>query len=1019
MKRLICLALYLSIVSSRAAQSNYSFTRVADTATAEPSGTGTFTSFNYASIEYGTVAFSAFAQGQSHVGLYRLAAGQGLEKVSDIITPAGPPFILDRSHLVYSKSVPGIGNSVIRLDSQTETQIVAWDDPVPFGTGAFNIGIAPFAADFGFVAYSGVGDNDAGLLISNGRQTSLVVDRSSALPGGSSCGPNLLTVGNLDYQSSTIVFTANFPCISRAIYAWTNFTTKLLADLNSNPPLGGKFSSFGELQIVSNQVVFTAKLAGPQPAPEGIYSTPLDGSGAVTTLVDTTQFIPGSNRKFNAFGTVGSFSYKDGLLVFYAGGPNTSDYAIYSYVNGAINRVIGLTDSLDGKTIQTLSLGRQSTSFGILVFIAGFEDGSEGVYQTVVAPALGSNGQILNSAGSSGYSNGSGFSFIFHGTPHQHYIIQYTDSLTMPNWQDLTDFVYVDPLTIFDPGAAGRSGRWYRAVTTPGPPPDIEVLQTFLNRPQFRKIGSFDYFLTSDTDQFSFNFDHLGGPDIDITVTLDGAASDFLDASTQTIQLQAGQVRGLTVKAKSLDPLVYPTAGAAMTLKDRLYIGRVHLHGEEHGGGAVAFDEEVFVYRYLDALDSNHHDGVIEFPRTTLGVTRRRPVEILKGQLNVPAPIQLAANVGFHFESDVAEFVFQHVGGTTINGTNQTEFAIVCTKGELARMKLRAEGHIEKFFVDEAAFKETIRRMAIPEEDPGHLSCRTVTFDDSQRIWLTDVNHQTLIFQLMMDKLIALLSPLGNDFDGGIQRTLDPQEADIVVDRFHSSVSSFPSAITRGELYEFGGIPSSSFVFTCGFLPDGSANRFNLQLESDNQAPYGGAESVFELLGANYSVAERNFRLARGLNQRKGFVELYLDYLIYEKMNFDNPAAVGNLAFHFGEILAHQFGHSLGLVDTYSRLIPKDDFVIFQLDPLLFPSARSDLMGYPTPAAIGQDTDKTYELSIDAFRIALGLDWDTVAADRAINYFQACAQLITESPTHEKVFASPETDFISLLLFHE
>ncbi len=58
---------------------------------------------------------------------------------------------------------------------------------------------------------------------------------------------------------------------------------------------------------------------------------------------------------------------------------------IYTDLGGTLAKVIDTTDSLDGKTIQTLEIGREGLSEGQIVFRAIFSDLSSGIYLTTPA----------------------------------------------------------------------------------------------------------------------------------------------------------------------------------------------------------------------------------------------------------------------------------------------------------------------------------------------------------------------------------------------------------------------------------------------------------------------------------------------------------------------------------------------------------------------------------------------------------------------------------------------------------
>src|SRR5262249_53160112 len=156
-----------------------------------------------------------------------------------------------------------------------------------------------------------------------------------------------------------------------------------------------------------------------------------------------------------------------------------------------------------------------------------------------------------------------------------------------------------------------------------------------LNSRRFHRFGDFDYLFVGDADQFTLSLDYRGLADMDVVMSADGMGPTTIELPPR-LTMRGGGVRELGFKGRPSGYLAYPQAGADMTTKDRLYIGRLHLQALEHVSGRVALSQSIYIYRFLDALDSNHHDGVMAFPRATLGVVRHRPFEILTGGLSVP-----------------------------------------------------------------------------------------------------------------------------------------------------------------------------------------------------------------------------------------------------------------------------------------------------------------------------------------------------------------------------------------------
>lgn len=806
MKIVLILPLCCTLLPSHAQP----FSLVADTRTALPDGPGHFTSFSYAAMHSGVIAFTAAgadqATGNQVQGLFTLSGASLSLTTEDILLDMSPDVLMDSGTIAYRHLKNNLFVEVVLQSQAGEFPIVATTNSVPFGTGTFNLEVHPYALDRGFVAFSGLGSSAAGIYLSDGNRESVVVDRSMRLPGvDPSCGLNFHHADDMDYQADRLAFIAQSGCYWTGVYTWMNQQFKVIADFNSVRPPAGKFTGFGQVQIDGTEVYFLSGPVDSASTQGGIYVRPVDASGPIRAVVDSEALIPGTNRRFS-FQGAGDFSCSDGLLVFHGRGPQANDEGLYSVYNGAIGRVIGRGDILDGKTVESLRMGPQGVSRGGVVFIAGFADGSRGVYTGTIAPALGPGGQIRASPGGFG---GGGFNFTFTGVPYGRYRIEYTESLLEPIWQTLAEFVFLDDLTIHDPTAVGNRARWYRAVNTySGPPPNIGTLQSEVGSGYLRPLGETDYLLRRDTDQFTFLFNYQAGPTLDLTITAEGAAAEFLNFSgTTVVPISTGESKTLIVQARPLENLI------ATTAVDRLYAARLRFRLQEPGNGAVVWEKSVYVFRYLDVADSEHFDGAVEFPRTTTGVTRRRPVDFHFGGLNLPNVIQIPQPGGsFSFDPTAHEIRFRVAQPVAVNGFDEASLSIVSPNGVPLEMKLRGEQHVERIYVDEGAFRDTLRRLALPTDDPERLTWRGLTLfepTEEARRWLATEVYQQAIFNAFTDKLATYLAPFSVQ-SGGFLRTQNPAEADIVIDCFHSQFSRYSVA---GVDLPANQIPSAAKVF--------------------------------------------------------------------------------------------------------------------------------------------------------------------------------------------------------------
>ncbi len=148
-----------------------------------------------------------------------------------------------------------------------------------------------------------------------------------------------------------------------------------VADTNTPIPGGtGTFEGFGDPSLDGGKVAFAGKTAN-----EIIHGIYTNVSGSLVRVADANTPIPDGTGTFRLLGDPSL----DGGNVAFAG-ENVFEFfqGIYTDLGGTLAKVIDTTDSLDGKTIQTLEMGREGLSEGQIAFRAIFSDLSSGIYLT-------------------------------------------------------------------------------------------------------------------------------------------------------------------------------------------------------------------------------------------------------------------------------------------------------------------------------------------------------------------------------------------------------------------------------------------------------------------------------------------------------------------------------------------------------------------------------------------------------------------------------------------------------------
>jgi hypothetical protein len=363
------------VFSGHAHAINYSFTKVADTSTAIPGGTGNFLGFgSFPSISGGDVAFWGFGSG-GQSGIY---VGDGtLAKIADENTaiPDGTGNFITFSSLI---SISGgdvafwgegsSGQVGIYVGNGTLATVADLNTAIPDGMGNFiDFGFAPSISG-GDVAFRGNGSGgQTGIYVGNGTLAT-VADLNTAIPDGMG---NFINFTGPSISGGDVAFFGNGSGGQSGIYVGDGTLAKV-ADENTAIPDGtGNFISVGFTPSISGgDVAFRGTGSGGQ---QGIYV----GDGTLATVADLNTAIPGGTGNFLSFSSpLSTFGGDVAFRGFGSGGQT----GIYAEINGVLDVIIDNNDTLDGKAVAFLSLGTRGLDGQNIAFFATFADGSEGLY---------------------------------------------------------------------------------------------------------------------------------------------------------------------------------------------------------------------------------------------------------------------------------------------------------------------------------------------------------------------------------------------------------------------------------------------------------------------------------------------------------------------------------------------------------------------------------------------------------------------------------------------------------------
>jgi len=376
------------------AAQGFTFSKVADTNTPVPNGTGNFASFGgMTSVDSnGDVAF-AENNGTVNKGIYLSGSG-GITRVADLNTaiPGGTDNFttfatfgngIESGRLAFRGNGPDSQAGIYAYSSGNLSKIVDTNTAIPGGTGNFtSFGTAYVdAMNYAFIG-SGASGQQA-LCVTDGTTVTRIADKASTVPD----------IGGTYGWSSQVGFDAGNLAFWSFISGGTNpggivggYTSggglvTLASTATAVPGAGTNFTGFtSPVDLSGTTVAFRGNYTGGH----GIFTVDLSG-GAVTTIADPSTAVPGGTGNFSQ---VQDPNIVNGAIVFR--GTFDGGSGIYLYQGSSLQKIIDTSDTLDGKDILLFGLSENAFADGHLAFSVFFTDSSSGIYRTEVssAPAI-------------------------------------------------------------------------------------------------------------------------------------------------------------------------------------------------------------------------------------------------------------------------------------------------------------------------------------------------------------------------------------------------------------------------------------------------------------------------------------------------------------------------------------------------------------------------------------------------------------------------------------------------------
>jgi hypothetical protein len=495
-----------------------------------------------------------------------------------------------------------------------------------------------------------------------------------------------------------------------------------------------------------------------------------------------------------------------------------------------------------------------------------------------------------------------------------------------------TATVSADGKTIHtDPGTGVTHPGWHGF-----PPPGtvtsscgIPSSTTIFLPPVFDDEGTLtDHLFFEDGEKFQLSFDNAAVPldesqdpcsplnteatPMTVVIESDTTVSEFLDGlAPQTLVLYPGQALDLSIQVKSL------LANAKQIEKDRLYGAGIHVtayEGDPSNPNGVfpfsqIFDKTIYLYRYLDAADPTHDDGILDFPSTLndgVGkVQRNRPIEMILGAMAAQTHLSL---------DDVANFTYDVAQGNVIFDPTETDknlttdLQIIDPDSNKAldasgqSLRVRGEGTPQfSLFVNTAGLKSTLADIAAKGPNTSNVKYTLLTPDEIQ-LFDTPKKRQDIANQV--------LAGVKSKFEAVDNGSLKP--GIVVTD------APGPNAISINWT-TFANDPGAKIDPKIGFgygdsqpgpADDGIDNRF--------------AINTLVATYMDYSKTVQNFLMAKALNQ-----SFHTNVDIYVNSPLENHTAGYPTLWNTDQFVnalvkttAHESAHTLGAVHT-AQVKPK------------------------------------------------------------------------------------------------
>jgi hypothetical protein len=356
------------------------FTKIVDSQTPVPGGTGTFGSFSQAVLQGDRVAFVGRDSNVSTLGVYFHSPTAPLRVIANRTTtlPGSTRVFsffrnpsIDGQNVAFNGDSNGstfIGGTYARIG----TSLIRIADTTSAGGGFF--GFSNTALDGNRVSFSGNRTSDLSDAVYRGDGATLqkIAGSGTPVPGGT--GTFSSVNSEIVARNDGLVFYGSGGG-GRGVYKLLNGTLQKVADENTPIPVGdGNFTGFDNASVGfdGTNAAFMGFGSNSQ---VGVYA---QAGNTLRRIADNGEIAPADGGRFRF--PERYVSMDSGHVVFAANTNTSSAIRLYSDFDGSLRRIVGVNDILFGKQISTLSIDHQAISGNSIAFVANFTDGSSGVY---------------------------------------------------------------------------------------------------------------------------------------------------------------------------------------------------------------------------------------------------------------------------------------------------------------------------------------------------------------------------------------------------------------------------------------------------------------------------------------------------------------------------------------------------------------------------------------------------------------------------------------------------------------